>query len=141
MESILLIFIALGEDLVHFPQGSKLWLGGCFGKSHNILYKLNHDEYETLKIPLHIPSLCSEIQVTLGSFGKPFPTITQGELEPQFASKGSYFEQNNKQVCRRNWEDKKHTWAWYLIYIMIHASSEKIWKHLRQYGGLDIKTS
>ena len=48
-ESILLIFIALGEYLVHFPQGLKLWLGSFFGKSHNSLYKLNHDAYETLK--------------------------------------------------------------------------------------------
>ena len=72
---------------------------------------------------------------------KPFPTITQGELEPQFASKNSYFEQNIKQVCTSNWEVKKHKLELYLIYIIIHVSSEKIWKHLGQFGGLDIKTS
>ena len=49
-----------------------------------------------LKFPLHIPFLCSEIRVTLGTFEKPFLTITQGELEPQFASKDSYFEHNIK---------------------------------------------
>jgi len=72
---------------------------------------------------------------------KPFPVITPEELEPQFASKDSYFEQNIKQVCRSNWEVKKNTWAWYLSYIIIHVPSEKIWKHLGQFGGLDIKTS
>ena len=56
-----------------------------------------------LKGTLHIPILVSEIKVTLGSFVKPFLAITflaitQGELEPQFASKESYFEQNIKQV-------------------------------------------
>ena len=51
-----------------------------------------------LKGTLHIPGLFLEIQVTLGSFVKPFPAITQGELEPQFVSKDSYFEQNIKQV-------------------------------------------
>ena len=40
-----------------------------------------------LKSILHIPHLFSEIQVTFGSFVKPFSAITQGELEPQFASK------------------------------------------------------
>ena len=107
MEAILLIFIAMGEDLVHFLQGSKLWLGSYFGKSHNSLYKMNHDAYETFKISLTHPLLFSSIRVTLGSFEKPFPTITQGELEPQFASKDSYFEQNIKQVLRSNWELKK----------------------------------
>ena len=48
------------------------------------------------KFPLHIPYLYSEIRVTLGPFENPFPAITQGELEPQFASKDSYFEQNIK---------------------------------------------
>ena len=52
-----------------------------------------------LECPLHIPYLFSEIQVTLGPFEKPFPAITQGELEPQFASKDSYFEQNIKKVA------------------------------------------
>ena len=79
--------------------------------------------------------------MTLGSFVKPFPAITQGELEPQFASKGFYFEQNIKKVCRCHWEVIKNTWEWYLSYIIIHVPSEKIWKHLGQFGGLDIKTS
>ena len=51
-----------------------------------------------LKGNLHIPFLFSQIQVTLGPFEKPFPAITQGELEPQFASKDSYFEKNIKKV-------------------------------------------
>ena len=61
-----------------------------------------------LKCPLHIPILISEIQLNFGSFVKPFSAITQGELEPQFASKDSYFEQNIKQVFRSNWEVKIH---------------------------------
>ena len=141
MEAILLIFIALREYLVHFPQGSKLWLGSCFGKSHNSLYKLNHDAYETLKILLHIISLCSEIQVTLGSFVKPYPAITQGELEPQFASKKSYFEQNIKQVSKSNWGVLKHLWTSHLSCNISHVPSEKIWEPLGQFEGLDIKTS
>ena len=56
-----------------------------------------------LKYPLHIPRLCYEIRVTLGPFDNPFPAITQGELECQFTSKDSYFEQKIKQVCRSNW--------------------------------------
>ena len=72
---------------------------------------------------------------------KPFPAITQGGLEPQFASKDSYFEQNLKQDFRSNLEVKKHTLELYLIYILINLPSEKIWKHLGQFGGLDIKTS
>ena len=79
--------------------------------------------------------------MTLGSFVKPFPTITKGELEPQFASKDSYFEQNIKKVCRSNCEVTKHTWELYLIYIIIHVPSYKMWKHLGQFGGLVIKTS
>ena len=79
--------------------------------------------------------------MTFGSFVKPFLEITQGELDPQFASKGSYFEQNIKKVCRCNWEVKKHTWELYLIYIIIHVPLQKILKHLGQFGGLDIKTS
>ena len=70
---------------------------------------------------------------------KPFPAITRGKLEPQFASKGSYIEHNIKQVCRSNWEVKKHTLELYLIYIIIHVPSDKIWKHLGRFGGLDIK--
>ena len=72
---------------------------------------------------------------------KLFPAITEGELGPQFASKDSYFEQNIKQVCRSNWEVKKHKLALYLSYIIIHLPSYKIWNHLGQFGGLDIKTS
>ena len=79
--------------------------------------------------------------MNLGSFVKPFSTITQGELEPQFASKYSYFEQNSKQVCRSNWGVKKNKLALYLIYIIIHVPSDKIWKHMGQFGGLDVKTS
>ena len=79
--------------------------------------------------------------MTLGSFVKQFPAITQGELEPQFASKDSYFEQNIKQVLRINWEVKKYKWKKYLSYIINHVPSEKILKHLGQFGGLDIKTS
>ena len=45
--------------------------------------------------------------MTLGSFVKPFPEITQGELEPQIASKDSYFEHNIKQARRSDWEVKK----------------------------------
>ena len=72
---------------------------------------------------------------------KPFSAITRGELEPQFASKDSCFEQNIKQFYRSNWEVKKHTWTSYLSYIIRHVPSEKIWKYLGQFGGLDIKTS
>ena len=79
--------------------------------------------------------------MTLGSFLKPFLAITRGGLEPQFASKDSYFENNIKQVCRCSWEVKKHTLELYLSYIIIHLPSEKIWKHLGQFVGLDIKTS
>ena len=79
--------------------------------------------------------------MTFGSFMNPFPAITQGELEPQFPSQESYFEHNIKQVFRSNWEVKKHTIVLYLCYIIIHVPSDKIWKHLGQFGGLDIKTS
>ena len=77
----------------------------------------------------------------LGSFVNPFPAITWGELEPQFGSKDSYFKQKIKQVFRCNWEVKKHKLSLFLIYIIIHVPSEKIWNHLGQFGGLDIKTS
>ena len=70
-----------------------------------------------LKGPLHIPILFSEIQVTLGSFVKPFSAITQ------FASKDSYFELNIKKVCRSILEVKKHILALYLIYIISHVPS------------------
>ena len=56
-----------------------------------------------LKGTLHIPSLFLVIQVTLRSFVKQFPAITQGKLEPQFASKDSYFEKNIEKVLRINW--------------------------------------
>ena len=141
MEDILLIFIALGEDLVHFPQGSKLWLGSCFGKIHNSLYKINHDAYETLKRslththPLFINS--SEFGIICEAISDNYPR----ELEPQFASKDSYFEQNIKKVFGSNWEVKKNKLAWYLSYIIIHVPSKKIWNHLGQFGGLDIKIS
>ena len=35
----------------------------------------------------------------------------------------------------------KNHWTSYLSSIIIHVPSEKIWKHLGQFGGLDIKTS
>ena len=79
--------------------------------------------------------------MTLVSFEKPFLPITQGELEPQFASKDSYFEQNIKQVLRSNWEVTKNTLKSYLISYIIHVPSDKIWEQLGQFGGLDIKTS
>ena len=68
----------------------------------------------------------------------PFFAITQGELEPQFASKDSYFEQNIKQVWRSNWGVIRNTWTSYLSSNIIHVPSDK---HLGQFGGLDIKTS
>ena len=61
-------------------------------------------------------------------------------MEPQFASKDSYFEQNIKKVFRSNWEVKKHKYR-HQSYIIIHVPSEKIWNHLGQFEGLDIKTS
>ena len=93
------------------------------------------------KCPLHIPYLYSEIRVTLGPFEKPFPAITQGGLEPQFASKDSDFEQNIKQDFSTNWRVIKNTWKSYLSYNIIHVPYEKIWDHLGQFGGLDTKTS
>ena len=103
------------------------------------MYEWKYDAYENLKSSLthNHPLLIN----SRGSFVEPFLAITRGELEPQFASKGSYFEQNIKQVCRCNGEVKKYTLASYLIYIIIHVPSEKIWNHLGQFGGLDIKTS
>ena len=53
-----------------------------------------------------------------------------GELEPQFASKDSYFEQNIKQVCRNSLGVIKHTWTSHLISIIIHVPYEKILDHL-----------
>ena len=141
MESILLIFIALGEDLVPFPQRLKLWFGSCFGKTHKRMYKLDHDAYDNLKISLTHPF---PIFINYSDFGIIWEAISgnyPGGIGAQFASKDSYFEHNIKQVCRSNWEVKKHTWAWYLIYIISNLPSDKIWKHLGQFGGLDIKTS
>ena len=63
------------------------------------MYKMNNDAYETLKIIY----LFSKIQVGLGAFENPFPAFTQGELDPQFASKDSYFGQNIEHVCISNW--------------------------------------
>ena len=54
--------------------------------------------------------------MNLGSFFKPFLAITEGELEPQFASKDSYFEQNIKQVLRSNWGVIEHTEISYLSF-------------------------
>ena len=73
LEAILLIFIALGEDLVHFPRGSKLWFGRCFGKSHNSLYKLKNDAYETLKIFLARPI---PFFINLSDFGTIWESIS-----------------------------------------------------------------
>ena len=79
--------------------------------------------------------------MTLEPLEKPFPAIAHGELEPQFASKDSYFEQNIKKVCRSHWGVIKHHWTSYLSYNIIHVTFEKIWDHLDQFGGLDIKTT
>ena len=51
----LLSLIAFGEDLVPFLQGSSYWFCSYLGEGHNILYKLNNDAYETLKIYLKHP--------------------------------------------------------------------------------------
>ena len=77
----------------------------------------------------------------LGAFEKPFPTFTQGELEPQFASKDLYFGQNIKQVCGSNWRVINHPRKSYSILNIIHTPSQNIWEHLGQFGDLDIKTS
>ena len=124
-----------------FPKGRNCDLGVVLERVIKACIKWTMMHTRLWKCPLHIPSLFSEIKFTFGSFVKPFSTITQGELEPQFASKDSCFEQNIKQVYRSNWEVKKHKLAWYLSYIIIHVPSEKIWKHLGKFGGLDTKTS
>ena len=59
---------------------------------------MNNDAYENLKISLKNPLPMFRNSSALGAFEKPFPTFTQGELEPQFASKDSYIDQNIKQV-------------------------------------------
>ena len=64
--------------------------------------------------------------MTLGSFVKPFSVITQGELEPQFASKDSCFEQNIKQVYRSNWEVKKHKFG--SIWVNLEVYTSKLFK-------------
>ena len=79
--------------------------------------------------------------MTLGPFENPFPTITQGELEPQFASKDSYFEHKIKQVLRINLGVIKHHWISYLISNITHVPSDKILDNLGQFRGLYIKTS
>ena len=62
---------------------------------------MNNDEYDTLKNYLkHPPPL-------VRNYLK-HPTFTQGELEPQFASKDSYFGQNIKKVFRSNWKVINH---------------------------------
>ena len=43
-----------------------------------------------------------------GAFEKPFLAFTNGELEPQFASKDSYFDQNIKIVDRSDWRVINH---------------------------------
>ena len=77
----------------------------------------------------------------LGAFEKPFPAFTKGELEPQFASKDSYLDQNIKQVCRSNWRDIKNNLKSYSSINIINTPSQNIWEHLGQFGDLDIKTS
>ena len=64
------------------------------GEGYNSLYKLNNYEYDTLTISLKYPLFINSSG--FGCIGKPFPAFTQGGLEPQFASKDSYFEQNIK---------------------------------------------
>ena len=79
--------------------------------------------------------------MVFGAFEKPFPAFTQGELDPQFASKDSYFGQNIKQVCRSNWRVINHPWTSYSSLNIIHTPSQNIWEHSGQFGDLDIKTS
>ena len=88
LESILLIFIALGEDLVHFPQGSKLWLGSCFGKSHKSLYKLNHDAYETLKkVPYTYPASVQKFKWLWDHLWSRFRELPKGNWSPNLLVK------------------------------------------------------
>ena len=77
----------------------------------------------------------------LGSFEKPFPTFTQGELEPQFASKDSYFDQNIKKVLRSNCRVINNPLTSYSSFNIIHIPPHNIWEHFGQFGDLDIKTS
>ena len=69
---------------------------------------MKHDVYETLKIPPTHPLPLFINSSDLGSYEKPFSAITQGELEPQFASKDSYFEKNIKKNLRSNLGVIKH---------------------------------
>ena len=124
-----------------FPKGRNCDFGAVLERSITECIKWNMMHMRLWKFPLQIPRLCSQIQVTLGSFVKPFPAITQGELEPQFANKDSYFEQNIKKVCRSNLGFIKNPWTTDLIFNIIHIRSEKIGEHLGQFVGLDIKTS
>ena len=88
MESILLIFIALGEYLVHFPQGSKLWFGSCLGESHNILYKLKNDVYEILKIPPHSsPTSVHKFEWLWDHLRGHFRQLPRGNWSPNFLVK------------------------------------------------------
>ena len=70
-----------------FPKGRNCDLGVILERVITACINWNMMHMRLWKCTLHIPSLFSEIQVNLGSFVNPFPTITQGELEPQFASK------------------------------------------------------
>ena len=79
--------------------------------------------------------------MTLGPFENPFLAIAHGELEPQFTSKESYFEQNIKQVLRSNWGAMKHKITPYLSSNIIHVPPDKIWEQLGQFEDLDIKSS
>ena len=102
--------------------------------------KLNHDGYETFKSFLTHPNPIfrnsSDFEIICDAiFG------TQGELEPQFASKESYVEKNIKKICRSNLGVIKHLWTSYLSSNISHVPSKKIWEYLGQFGGLDIKTS
>ena len=124
----------------HFPKGQisdfvAVWervITNC---------KLINDAYETLKnslkhnLPLFINSS------GFGSIWEAISSIYQGELEPQFASKDSYFGQNIKQVFRSNWRVINHPWTSYSSLNIIHTPYQKIWEHLGQFGDLDIKTS
>ena len=129
---------ALGEDLEHFPQGSKLWLGSCFGKSHNSMYKLNHDAYETLKIYLTntLPLLINSSE--FGTIWEAIFNNYPGELESRFASKDSYFEQNIKKVFISKWGVIKNPWKSYLSYNIINTRWENsgafglIWRSRHQ---------
>ena len=79
--------------------------------------------------------------MVLGAFENPFSTFTQGELEPQFASKESYFGENIKHVFKSNWRVLNEPLKFYSSINIIDKHSHNIWEHLGQFGDLDIKTS